>query len=515
MKRLFQWVLLASLAVVSPGGWAHSISFLKGELVVHQDKLEIKLDVRSEDILLSGGTSFIVVDQVPRRDVLSGVEAHRKFLLEGIRIDDAEGQRLTGRITKVEIPPLPAGAILLSNLMATNFTYHLEYPLAKPPARLAFQQQFDISRTATPVVMELRVVRAGQTNGLTIPIPMGDTPEFVAIDWSDESLPPVAAAPPLDPVEAFLYIQDDEVRVEILVPLRTLESWQPLPRAYPGVLEVAEQDAAKPALEKWFAEFNELRIDGVLVRPRLDRLDYYGVDFQDLAARLKPKRLSVGSARVGAILSYSTKGAARQVDLKWTLFNDRVTSARPVVFAYDQGRRIELSESKPTFTWNNPGRPPLPKIESVTSKTKMADDAARSTLAETLVRNVYRGFDYRNESDIYDALAQSVQGDLLTELYLKIKLGLTIQEQGGAVARVREVKVVKCEPLPNPVKDGFAVRVTWQVEGTVEHWGHVHTRVNEYTADLGIAKSGGAWKIVSMNVTRQNQVQSVMSVRKL
>ena len=70
MKRLFQWFLLASLAIVPPGGWAHSISFLNGEFVVHQDKLELKLDVRSEYILLSGCMPFIVVDQVLRRDLV-------------------------------------------------------------------------------------------------------------------------------------------------------------------------------------------------------------------------------------------------------------------------------------------------------------------------------------------------------------------------------------------------------------------------------------------------------------
>ena len=103
---------------------------------------------------------------------------------------------------------------------------------------------------------------------------------------------------------------------------------------------------------------------------------------------------------------------------------------------------------------------------------------------------------------------------MLAELYLKIKQGLIMQEQGGAVARVQEVKVLKTEPSENTSKRGFAERVIWQVEGTVEHWGHIHTRVNEYSADLVIEPAEGSWKITAMNVSRQSQVKSAVLLRK-
>ena len=131
------------------------------------------------------------------------------------------------------------------------------------------------------------------------------------------------------------------------------------------------------------------------------------------------------------------------------------------------------------------------------------------------MRNIYRGFDYHRESDIYDALAQSVHGDLLTDLYLKLKRGLILQEQGGAVAHVKEVKVTRSESAALGIDGGFGERVTWQVEGTIEHWGHIHTRINEYSADLGIAPRDGSWKIVSMDVVKQTQIQNAVSLRKL
>ena len=49
--------------------------------------------------------------------------------------------------------------------------------------------------------------------------------------------------------------------------------------------------------------------------------------------------------------------------------------------------------------------------------------------------NIYRAFDYGGESDVYDALAQSVQGELLDRTYRDVRRSLALQEAGGAVDR--------------------------------------------------------------------------------
>jgi len=94
-------------------------------------------------------------------------------------------------------------------------------------------------------------------------------------------------------------------------------------------------------------------------------------------------------------------------------------------------------------------RSALPAVTAVSTGEK-----SREAVAESLLRNVYRAFDYHSESDIYDTLARSVHGELLADLYLKIKQGLIMQEQGGAVARVQAVKVVKTEPAQGKSKAG-------------------------------------------------------------
>jgi hypothetical protein len=500
---------------------AHQISLIRADAVVHRDKLDITLTVLPEDVMLSAGAFKIVSGWVAKADILKGADAHPKFLLDGLVILDEDGHRLSGKVTSVDLPPITGDRILADDLLATTIVYRVEYPLAKPPARLSFQQHYNIATSTMPVMTQLTVTREGLNSSTMMQVPDGANPETVAFDWTEtatSSTGTVTTVTPLssfDVTDTYLYIQNEEVRVEILMPLTTLETWFPIKRANPEILQPLEQVVIRTDLEKFLTSQNQLKIDGLLVKPRLDRYDFYGLDYRDFSVSPGHKRLNAASARLGAILTYSTKGAPRHIEFTWTLFNPREPTVRAVVFAYDKGSRLLFQPDKATFVWDNPGEPPLPKVEAVPTRENAADDAARAALSETLLRNVYRGFDYRSEKDIYEALARSVQGELLADLYLKIKQGLILQEQGGAVARVKNVTVTKSEPAVGQIKGGFVERVTWQVEGTVEHWGHIHTRVNEYTADLGIAPSHGTWKINSMDVVKQSQVSSAVSIRRL
>lgn len=499
---------------------AHNISIIKADATVRRDSLQLTLRVLPEDVLFSAGPINVVTGRIAKADVSRGVEAHPAYLLDGLIILDEGGHRLRGKVTSIDLPPLTGDTILMDDLLATTIVYRLEYPLAKPPTRLSFRQHFNVSINPTPVMTVLTVTREGLNSSTMMQVPDGENPETVAFDWSETSsstntVRTVTQLPSFDITDTYVYIQNEEVRVELLMPLSMLETWFPIKRASPEILEPIEQVRPRIALEKFLVSQNELRIDGLLVKPKLERYDFYDLDYRDFSVRPERKRLNAASARVGAILTYSTKGIPHRVEFTWTLFNPREPTVRAVVFAYDKGSRLLFQPDQPTFTWDNPGVPPLPKIEAVSVRQNAGDDGARAALSEALLRNVYRGFDYRNERDIYEALAQSVQGELLTDLYLKIKRGLIMQEQGGAVARVQEVTVTKSEPAAGQVKGGFVERVTWQVEGTVEHWGHIHTRVNEYTADLGIVPSHGAWKINSMDVVKQSQVKSMVSLRRL
>lgn len=65
--------------------------------------------------------------------------------------------------------------------------------------------------------------------------------------------------------------------------------------------------------------------------------------------------------------------------------------------------------------------------------------AEATELMQSLLKNVYRAFDFRREEDVYDKLAVSVSGDLLSDVYLQNRKSFAVQRAGGAQAKVKKV----------------------------------------------------------------------------
>ncbi|MEK6235936.1 MAG: hypothetical protein N2C14_14610 [Planctomycetales bacterium] len=137
----------------------------------------------------------------------------------------------------------------------------------------------------------------------------------------------------------------------------------------------------------------------------------------------------------------------------------------------------------------------------------------------SLHKNVYRAFDYRREEDVYDALANSADGEMLRDVYLKIRRGLVNAEQGGAVSRIRKIEILEgdLQPPPESQRDdrGFRYKCRWTVQGTVEHWGHVHARTNEYAAVFTVEPRDGAWKLTGMELLDEQRLASETTLRGL
>jgi hypothetical protein len=135
------------------------------------------------------------------------------------------------------------------------------------------------------------------------------------------------------------------------------------------------------------------------------------------------------------------------------------------------------------------------------------DDQQATALLGTLLKNVYRAFDFREEEDVYDKLAISVTGDLLAEIYLENRRSFAVQAAGGAQAKVKEVKIqnASAERLDRSPLE-YALRGQWTAMGTVGHWGHVHTRQNFYDAIVTIEAVDGAWKITNLEVIEENRI---------
>jgi hypothetical protein len=151
------------------------------------------------------------------------------------------------------------------------------------------------------------------------------------------------------------------------------------------------------------------------------------------------------------------------------------------------------------------------------SPEELSADQAKNVFT-ALHSGLYRSLDFGTEDRIYDALAQTVDGELLEDLYLQLRQSLELRDQGGAIARIRSVEydagaaVARKESVvPWP---GFQYKSTWTVSGTVEHWGHIHERQNQFDAVFTIEPREGHWKITRMDVAGQSQKSARTTLRK-
>ena len=137
------------------------------------------------------------------------------------------------------------------------------------------------------------------------------------------------------------------------------------------------------------------------------------------------------------------------------------------------------------------------------------DNEQAIVIVESLLKNIYRSFDFREESDIYDRLATSVSGDLLETIYLQNKKSLVVTQAGGARAKVQEVEIqdVSVSPMEdNPM--GLVFHAHWTAMGTVGHWGHIHSRKNQYEAKLAVEPVNGVWKIAGIELLEEKRIDA-------
>ena len=135
------------------------------------------------------------------------------------------------------------------------------------------------------------------------------------------------------------------------------------------------------------------------------------------------------------------------------------------------------------------------------------EDEQSKALLQTLLKNVYRAFDFREEEDVYDKLALTVKGELLAELYLQNRKSFAIKKAGGAQAKIREVDIQQAQARRLEGGSlGYAITGRWTALGTVGHWGHIHTRQNLYDAVIKVEAIDGRWKITDLELLEERRI---------
>jgi hypothetical protein len=355
------------------------------------------------------------------------------------------------------------------------------------------------------------------------------------------------------PMTGFLYIEPYEVRKEIVARPLELQRWIDLGLEGLEVIPPEMQPELLRQAGEFLREHHPVEIDGRKIEPELARIHFLERTLRTSRVIDPPEPLDVHAAMLGAIFVYPTDGLPDRVTLDWDLWHERLGQIPAATVDQAGPLPTLLDPDWRELEWQNfLQNPELPTLQDValppalweralgwasaplglgalgisalalvrrrraalaaagvvafaaSSGTRLSDERA-SDLVGGLLHNVYRAFDFRDEERIYDTLAKSAAGNLLEQIYLETRRGLELQSQGGARAKVKEVTLEGIES--EPAEGGaFSARATWQVGGSVGHWGHVHQRRNRYRADLTVAPVDGAWRLTRVEILEEERL---------
>jgi hypothetical protein len=139
------------------------------------------------------------------------------------------------------------------------------------------------------------------------------------------------------------------------------------------------------------------------------------------------------------------------------------------------------------------------------SKTALNEQQSKPLLNQ-LLWNIYQAFESTQEDAIYDRLAFSVSGDLRETLYLQNRQAFLLQD--GAQSKINAIEIKRLTKLSSTFNQAYLFDCEWLVIGDVIHWGHQHRRENLYRANIKISPIEGNWKIIELESTGQERVDT-------
>lgn len=317
-----------------------------------------------------------------------------------------------------------------------------------------------------------------------------------------------------DPLNLFVYARTQDVRVEIVGRVRDLLDWSHQPATAPR--------AALPALRNWLAEQVDLRIDGAPAR---------GAELNSFFLYRNPRgtqvigptqEIDMARAMFSLTLRYPVGTPPEDIRLRWRTVPEGLQRI-PYALNDPAGPQYgTLPAEDPTLAWNRfvLDWPAPYRFDAIAAEQGFIAMAAgffglgtsaplpSRSATRALLGNIYHAFNLLDEDAVYDGLSVSVAPPLLDDIYLKQRAVVLGSRQGKARAEVREVSVLSMAPGPDgPGPDTRWMDVSWEVDGQVAHWGHIHQRRNRYRASLLLREQQGNWFVSDMAFKEQERTQ--------
>lgn len=408
-------------------------------------------------------------------------------------------------------------------------------------------------------------VLTGEKDFLVSPSSQSNTAlnSFTNQNKSKATTRPQAAMRMTNPILSYVSIEPFEVRHEILITAEEALSLLDISTVGMEKIPLDSQASIKDRIKGLFANSISLHIDGKIKTPVILNADFVSLGMAGVIVRSKPVIEDLETAIHGVSFVYETEKLADKLSLKWEQFPKNLDKIDATTIDPFGGANVKLTPDDPILNWEaSLSGYIVPKVEEVaiesprvslvsfilfiiaaillllSGKLKINKNWAFALVAIGLILypllrspldvdfikqwkpskersekivngllvNVYRSFDYRNESDVYDRLAISVVGDQLTQTYIEQRKGLEIENRGGAKAKVNDVEVLDVYNIQSGPNNDYGIEVEWKIDGSVSHFGHMHYRQNRYRAIIWIIPDNGNWKIENIKMLDEERL---------
>lgn len=398
--------------------------------------------------------------------------------------------------------------------------------------------------------------------------------ESLLLDWQDPWYShfnnPKLKRDHNDPVMAFLYIESQQIKSEVVVRIKEMASWANLELRDPLLIYPDEFASLKQKVAAFLLSKNKL-VTGSTSNPILDRVDYIKMGASDIQAYEPQQAQKQVSTLIGVSIIHPITEIPNKIQWHWELFSDKIQ--RIAMRAYDPAGLFDsyVTAKYPVFEWENMlADIDLPELVSKAKVTVVKVDTSQAEARQytllgilgflilfiisyiftpSLIRKythsvillftlaiTYPLFQTGNisfkQTNLTDQQAQPILNQLLWNVYqafeateeiatydqlaysvsgdlietLYLQNRESFLTQDGGWAKTASIEIQSIKQLTANFDGSYLFDCEWLVSGEVIHWGHQHRRDNVYHATLSIMPIEGNWKITALESIGQQRV---------
>jgi hypothetical protein len=369
-------ILLAGMVRNAHG---HTILITRGEAVIHEDHLAMRLEVSAEDFLHDPTFALDPDRHMDDAFVRQAAIRHRESLRRRVTLRDVGGRPIPASAVSLEWSPPPGRLFSMDEFRRLRLHYKLVFPFDIRPDFLTFQL-VDSAGTQT-ALSQLALLVSGehQPTGRTLRLTSRGNAETVEVLWQDDraqiALDTVQhpasdraadteicvpfeqrGSHRFDEVFAEMHRHSEKVLVTVHVPLPILDTWFRFNREHPGAITSGEQHAAAVPVSQLLQRSISVSVGDKVIAPAELNLRFTPITMRGTAESgplpaddTADESIGFFTGRLVAVLLFPISVSSDEATLTWNLFNPGVLTAAANVTVDGRCRQHDFTTFEPTL----------------------------------------------------------------------------------------------------------------------------------------------------------------------